>query len=222
MGRYQVFWLLHVGGAIVWVGAAFLMTVLGARIGRARDESRRLAYAQDSEWLGQRLYLPSSLLTLIFGVLLVHYGERSDWSQLWVQLGIAALVLSSLLGMAVFAPGWKRVNQVAVTEGTGSPRVRGLIERLLVLGWLDVGILASAVFLMRVKPGGDDAVALVVSGVLPVLAAVVGLAFRAASRPGRSPTLNARRWGGSLRPIGRPSDGQAPNTSAQCSARAVS
>lgn len=182
MGRYQFFWLLHVGGAIVWVGAAFLMTVLGARIGRAREESRRLAYAQDSEWLGQRLYLPSSLVTLVFGVLLVHYGERSDWGQLWVQLGIAALVLSSILGMAIFAPGWKRVNQLALAEGAASPGVRALIDRLLVFGWLDLGILASAVYLMRVKPGGEDAVALVVSAALPVLAAGVGLAFRAAGR----------------------------------------
>lgn len=184
MGRYQIFWLFHVGGAIVWVGAAFLMTVLGARIGRARDEGRRLAYARDSEWLGERLYLPSSLLTLVFGVLLVQYGERSDWSQLWVQLGIAALVLSSVLGMAIFGPGWKRANQLAVAEGAGSPRVRALIDRLLVFGWLDLGILAGAVFLMRVKPGGGDAVALVVAGVLPVLAALVGLGFRSFGRAG--------------------------------------
>jgi len=174
MTRSEVLVGLHVLFASVWIGAAFLMALLGGRAASAARE-RTLAYARDSEWLGLRLFLPASVLTLVSGVAAASEGPWG-FDDLWVQLGLAAFTASTLIGVLVLGPGWARVT--ALAEQTDEPDVADGIGRLLVFGWLDVGVVLAAVWVMAVKPGRDDAVALVVMATIPVLATAVGLALR--------------------------------------------
>lgn len=193
MARYDVYLFLHVGAAVVWVGAAALMCLLGLRVDARAGDERRRVYIRDSEWLGVRLFLPSSLLTLVFGVLLVHEGPWT-YGNLWVALGVGALAASTFLGVLVFGPGWARAAKLAESETPGSPALSARLGRLLLAGWLDLGLLLAAVWLMVVKPTSGDTGALVVAGAIPAVAVAVGLVAQ------RRVVAAAPRAGGSLSP----------------------
>jgi hypothetical protein len=175
--RSELYLGVHVLSATVWIGAALLMAVLGARLAVTTDPRRLAAYVNDSEWLGLRLFLPASMATLVTGVLLVR---TSPWGfdTLWVQLGLAAFVASTIIGTAVFGPGWSHVGAVARSTGLDAERVRERIDLLLLVGWVDVGIVAGAVWVMSLKPARGDAVALAIAAAIPAAAAAVGFALR--------------------------------------------
>ena len=106
------------------------MAMLGARLAATADPQRVVGYVSDSEWLGLRLFLPASMATLVFGVLLVR---TSPWGfdTLWVQLGLAAFVASTVIGMLVFGPGWSKVGAVGRSAGPDVEQVRERIDLLL-------------------------------------------------------------------------------------------
>lgn len=176
MRTYDLYLVVHVASVVVWVGAAFLMALLGLRAQTGADPARRLTYVQDSEWLGLRLFLPSSVVALVSGLLLVHEGSWG-YGTLWVLLGIGALALSTVLGMAVFGPGWARIGTLVENEGAGSDAVHHRMGVILLFGWVDVGLLAGAIWAMILKPAGDDTGALVVTFAIPVLATLLGAAL---------------------------------------------
>jgi hypothetical protein len=173
---------LHLTGVVVWVGAAFLMTLLGTRASVARDPHRLVSFAGDAEWLGLRLYLPANALVLAAGFLLVEEGNWG-YDRTWIELGLAGMALSFAIGAAFFGPGWPRVHRIADTAGEGSPAVRAAVLRLLLVSWLDLGVLLAVVFVMTIKPTGGDEAALAIAAVLPVVLAGIGAAFARAGRP---------------------------------------
>jgi len=180
---YELYLLVHVGGAAVWVGSAFLMVVLLTRAVHAGDVQRTSALAGDSEWLGVRLFLPANLVVLVSAILLVEEGGFG-WSRLWVVLGIAGFAASLVLGMAVFAPGWKRVAGLVRTEGADAPAVREWTRRLLLFSRADVGLLLGVVVVMVAKPTADDTGALALTAAIPLAVGAVALVlFRAESEP---------------------------------------
>jgi uncharacterized membrane protein len=151
------------------------MALLGTRLAAA-DRQGVLGYVESSEWLGLRLFLPASVATLVSGVLLVR-ASPWDFDVLWVRLGLAAFVASTVLGVAVFGPGWARAG--AATRSVGEDAaVDRRIDLLLLVGWVDVGIVAAAVWVMSVKPVRGDAAALAVAAAIPTAAAAVGFALR--------------------------------------------
>ena len=169
MTAYELYLMLHLVGVVAWVGAAFLMALLGARASLGADSTRRVAFAADAEWLGLRLYLPSNALVLASGVLLV---EEAGWGYgpLWIKLGLAGFGASLAMGAAFFGPGWARVGRIADRDGAGSDEVRAAVRRLLLGSWVDLGLLLAIVFVMTVKPTGGEAGALAAT-------AAIGLAF---------------------------------------------
>jgi hypothetical protein len=119
-------------------------------------------------------------------VLLVGEGPW-DYGQLWVQLGIAALAGSTILGIGVFGPGWARVNRLAQSE---APVVPTAGRRLLVASWLDLGLLVAAIWAMTVKPDGRDAGGLLVAAAIPVVCLALGVGLTRA--PAQSAVTTGR------------------------------
>lgn len=176
MTTYELYLAIHVVAAMVWLGAGFLMALLGTRAWRSRDPGRCAALARDSEWLGLRLFLPSSLVVLVAAVLLMHDGGW-DYGAVWVWPALVGFGLSTALGVLVFGPGWARAVAVAEREGADAPAFRARLRRLLVVSWFDVGLLLAIVLLMTAKPTGDDAAVLGLAAVLPPTLGGAGLAL---------------------------------------------
>jgi hypothetical protein len=184
MSAYELYLALHIGGAILWVGAAFALALLTTRARLAADAERAAGFAVDAEWLGLRLFLPLNLLVLGSAVLLVQDGGWG-WGELWIQLGLAGFAISFVAGFAVLAPGWARVVKLVGAEGAASAAVRARISRLLLVSWLDVGVLAGVIFVMAVKPTGGEVGGLVAAGAIPALVAGLAIALRRAESGGR-------------------------------------
>ena len=128
---YEILKAVHVLAAVVWVGGAITVNNLGTKMRGAGDPARLAAFARDTEWLGQRIYLPSSLIVLAFGIFAVIDGDIG-FSTLWVVIGIIGIVITALTGSLFLGPEAARIaglaNSVASTikrcrtESEGSSR----------------------------------------------------------------------------------------------------
>jgi len=156
VSRYELLVFLHVACAIVWLGAGFLMVVLELKASRSGDPAELRHLGASNEWLALRLFIPSSLLTLVFGILLVADGP---WTigTLWVDLGLAGFALTFLAGIGVLKPTGEKVKAALEREGPGSPEVTKLSHRLTLAGRLDLVVLFAVVAVMASKPASGDA-----------------------------------------------------------------
>lgn len=183
MTTYEVYLLLHIAAAIVWIGAAFMMVLLVTRARLERDAARMWTFAREGEWLGLRLFLPANLVVLVSAVLLVHEG---DWGYdaLWIRLGIAGFAASFIAGALFFGPGWGRAGRLAAREGLDAAPVETAVGRLLFGAWLDVGWLLGIVFVMTVKPEPHEWGALAVTAAIPVAFGLAGAGLSRSPAPG--------------------------------------
>ena len=74
MTLYELFLLLHVVTAIIWLGAGFVLTLLILKAERAGNVEGQGEIFNDIDWLAPRLFIPASLLTLVFGLLVRRRG----------------------------------------------------------------------------------------------------------------------------------------------------
>src|SRR3712207_5810161 len=171
MSWYELFLLVHVVAAIIWLGSGLLLQVLAFRAERIDDAEGLRRIAQDSAALSMTLFVPASLAVLVFGVLMVLDGPWS-FDTLWIALGLAGYAATFLTGVLVMGPGSERIAAIMARDGMSDEAVRG-IRTLLAKGRLDALGLYLVVAVMALKPTGDDVV------VLAVLAAVliVGVAL---------------------------------------------
>lgn len=176
MSAYDAYQFVHVAAAIAWVGAATLQVVLGTRAVRGAEPSRTLALVRDAEWTGLRLYLPSNLLVLVSGVLLVHEGGWG-FGTLWIDLGIAAWAVSFVMGAALLGPGWARAGKIDDPGGTGAGLLDREVRRLLLVTYVDLAVLTGVVFAMTVKPAAGDVAELVAGAVTVAAVLALGSVF---------------------------------------------
>ena len=171
MTWYELLLLLHIVAAIVWLGSGLFLQILATRAERANDAEGLRRVAADSAALGETLFIPASLATLIFGVLLVIDGPWS-FDTLWIVLGLVGYLGTFLTGILVMKPGSEKLAALMEREGM-SPRAEIEIRRLLTKARVDTIVLYLVVAIMALKPTADDV------GILAALAAVVvaGLAF---------------------------------------------
>lgn len=170
--RYDILLFVHVTAAIVWIGAGLLLQVLAQMANRRRDEATFGSLVHYSNELALKLFVPSSLTVLVFGLLVVADGP---WTlgQLWVVLGLAGFAATFLTGLLVLKPRGDRLAPlIDRDDGRLGPEAMVQARQLLALGQIDYVVLLVVVFDMVAKPTGDDQGALI----LMALAIVAGLA----------------------------------------------
>jgi uncharacterized membrane protein len=150
--RYELLKFVHVGAAIVWVGGAAITQFFALRTIASGDPLRLVAFTRDAEWVGNRVMLPSALVVILLGFVLVWDGPW-ELSTTWIWLALLLFALSFLLGLLVLTPEAKRIGDRIETEGPESPAVQQRIKRILNIGRVDLVLLFAIVFLMVVKPG---------------------------------------------------------------------
>ena len=148
-------WLLlgHILAAITWVGGAITMQTVAARLARSESRETVASFARTIEWIGPRLFMPSSLVVLGFGIAMVAVNEAWTIGQLWIILALVGIAISGIGGAVFFGPHAKRIGEAFRTEGPESPRAMSLIRRVNVVGWFDTALLLLIVVDMVIKPG---------------------------------------------------------------------
>jgi uncharacterized membrane protein len=151
VSRYELFKLLHVVGAIAWVGGGLGLLMLHRAMLRARDYGSMTTIARHSQALGARLFVPASLLTVGFGIAMVATENALGFTDLWILIGFAGIVASGVAESMVAAPAGKRLLALA-EEGAGEAELDDLARRVGLGSTLDVGLLLVVVWAMVAKP----------------------------------------------------------------------
>ena len=152
MTRYELFRLLHIVGAIAWLGSGIGLAVLNRQLLRAQEHVALVAIGRSSQALGTRLFMPAALVTVAFGVALVATEESYRFTDLWILIGFGGIVASGVAQMAVAEPAGKRYLALADEHGTDHPELNPVARRAAFGNVLDVGLLLVVVLAMVVKP----------------------------------------------------------------------
>lgn len=178
MTWYEFLLFVHIAGAIVWVGGAFYVQVYGTIELRSRDTAAIARFAGNAGHLGERLFMPTSLVVVLAGVGLMMDGDW-PWGRLWIDFALVAFAGSFVLGAGYLGPTAKRI----AVAGPESPEGQLLIHRVFALLRLDLMFLFAIVFAMVVKPTSDDVVVVIVVGALLLLG--IGVTVRGITRTGK-------------------------------------
>ena len=146
-------WLLaiHVLGAVIWVGGSIALQIQASRAERANDGLRMAALAADSEWIGQRIFMPASLLLLAAGIIMVVVGNWG-FETLWVVIGIAGFVYSIISGAAFLGPRSGKLKKLMAERPADDPEVTARIKEILKFARIELVILIVVVLDMTLKP----------------------------------------------------------------------
>jgi uncharacterized membrane protein len=142
---------VHVLAAVIWVGGAAVVQVLALFALRSTLPGRKAEFAREAEWVGMKIFLPSTLLLIALGFYLVHEGH---WGyHLWVILALVGFGLSFVTGLFFLGPESGRIAKAIDAQGPDSNEVAMRIKRILMVSRIEVAILIFLVFDMVIKPG---------------------------------------------------------------------
>ena len=152
--NYNAFKFVHVLAAVVWVGGACVVQVYAFLALRTNDPLRVAAFAGDTEFVGTRIFLPTSLILLVSGLFTIHdSGGGWSYSQGWVQFGLAVIVLSIAVGAGYLGPESGRIAKATERSGVESAEVQQRIRRIFLVSRIELVFLLAVIFDMVVKPG---------------------------------------------------------------------
>ena len=151
MSWYEFLLFVHVTGAIIWIGGAFLFQIYGMAELASGDTAAIARFAGNAGNIGTKLFTPVSLVVVLAGIGLMIDGDW-DWGRLWVVFGILAFAGSFLLGLLVLGPTAKQIAKVGPETSEG----QRLIRRVFSLLRVDLLFMFAIVFAMTVKPTGED------------------------------------------------------------------
>jgi hypothetical protein len=103
--------------------------------------------------MGKYVYLPASLLVLLFGIVAALEGHIAFRSA-WLLLGIVGIALTALTGMLFFLPEGRRILVIGRQRGVNDPEIHQRLRRLLRVARVDLIVLLLVVVDMVLKPGG--------------------------------------------------------------------
>jgi uncharacterized membrane protein len=148
-------WLLafHILFAVVWVGSNTAIQIFVIRARQAGPD--RLAYlASEIEWYGTRVLVPSSLLVVILGFILLHESSGAfDLGQGWVTFGFAVWLLSFIAGAGYLGPESGRLSKLVEERGPEDPDYQRRLRRIFMVSRIELLLLVLVVLDMTVKPG---------------------------------------------------------------------
>ena len=141
----EVLLVVHILAAGSWLGANVAQAV-------ATPQLRDLGGAVAAGWMrqisrmGRILYTPAAVVLLLTGFWLVLDSDVYDFENLFVAIGIGAVVVGAVLGMRVFGP---RADEAAAAfEAGDNPRGVAVVQRTMPFSALDTGILILTIIAM--------------------------------------------------------------------------
>jgi uncharacterized membrane protein len=140
MSRYEILLFLHIAFVIVWLGAGFLFHLLGYRAERADDRPGMEKITADLVATANTVFIPSSLLVLVFGILLTIDGPWS-FGDLWIVLGLVGFAVTFLTGVLWIKPQSERTHSLVQRDGGMGPEAFAVARRMMIFARLDYVVL---------------------------------------------------------------------------------
>ncbi|MBN9232463.1 MULTISPECIES: DUF2269 family protein [Phyllobacteriaceae] len=175
MDWYPIVKLLHVVAATIWVGGGFTMILVGTLADRANDQETLMALLKATAKLGKLLFMPSSLATLVSGLIMTSVW--TGFSELWVIIGLCGYAAAFVTGTFVLKPWTQKIAAMLARDGI-TPAAVALGRRTLRFGKFDYIVMAIVVADMVLKPTLHNTGELTAMAVLMIGGAVVIFARR--------------------------------------------
>ena len=172
MDWYTIFKFLHVGSAVIWIGGAFVMIMLGVKAERSKSDSELVGVVRQVAWAAERIYVPASIATLVFGVITAWLGNL--FGTLWVILGLVGVAATIGLGIIVLTPMAKKA-EAGFKIGGATPTVASISREMLTIAKFDAVLLFTVIADMVLKPSTSDWGILVVMVIVLLVAAALWL-----------------------------------------------
>jgi uncharacterized membrane protein len=150
---YDWFKTLHVLAAVLWVGGNVTLVTYAFLTLRQNDPAEMASFARKAALMGERFFLPLSLIVLAFGFGLME-NSFSPWTydQFFVIFALAGWGASALIGSAFLGPEAKKLGKLMPTRSPDDPEVQYKIRRILMIARIDAVLLVAIVFVMTAKP----------------------------------------------------------------------
>ena len=168
MSWFALLLFVHISLAVIWVGGGLMMQLFGVRASMSGDPARMATLGEDIEWIANRVFIPSSLLAFMTGVLLVVESDFYGFGDDWIVIGLALYATTFLAGLLFLGPESGRIGKLAEA---GSPDVGARTMRLIMLARLDLVLLFALIYDMSVKPDFGDADSILIGVAVAALAA---------------------------------------------------
>src|SRR3989337_2910145 len=152
MTLYELLKLIHILGAITWVGTSIEQQFVGARAMSSNERGRLAHYVDEAEWVGVRIMTPAAIFVVLAGVLMV-IESGWDFFDTLILIRIGLFVLTSLNGMVFLTPQTKKLKRSIAERGEDDASVQALVERVTLASRVDLLILIAIVADMGIKPG---------------------------------------------------------------------
>jgi uncharacterized membrane protein len=148
---YALFKAVHVTFAVVWVGGGVSIMINGIRAQRTSDPRGIVTVAQQAAFLGEKIFAPSGLIVFLTGIAMM-INTNWGWSHFWIVLGLVGYAATFAVGIGILSPLAKQIAASAQENGPEHPETMALIERIMLIGRFDVGILLVVILDMVTKP----------------------------------------------------------------------
>ena len=152
---YEWFKAGHVLVAVLWVGGGATLALLGIMTIRMNDPIRLAQYGHQAGKIGERLYAPASLPTLLFGVAMMtnDFGQLVwDWDMTFIVIALVGWAVTFATGFFWIRPTVAKLTKVIEERGPTDPEAQEIIKRVLFVTRIDIVILLFIVFDMTAKP----------------------------------------------------------------------
>jgi uncharacterized membrane protein len=152
MDVYEVLKYLHIVAAIIWLGGAAMLNVMGTMIIRKGDPQELQSFGARIEWFGTRYFTPFSVFVLIFGVAMVAESEVWKFSDAWIVIGLLGIASTIATGAGFLGPASGRLAK-AMAGGASTAEIRPQVNRILMVARVDLLVLFLVVADMVFRPG---------------------------------------------------------------------
>jgi uncharacterized membrane protein len=150
---YKWFLAFHILFAVVWVGSNTAIQIFTIRA-RLAGPDKLSFFAKEIEWYGTRVLVPSSLLVVILGFILLHDSSGAyDLGQGWVTFGFVVWILSFIVGAGYLGPESGRLSKLGDERGPEDAEYQRRLARIFVVSRIELVLLVLVVLDMAVKPG---------------------------------------------------------------------
>lgn len=140
---------LHILSVACWFGANVVQLLLSPRYAKG-DAGEASGWTRQTIWLGERFYTTNGAVLLLTGVALVIDGPWA-WSDPFVWVGIAVIVIGAVMGAAFFGPLAKQ--RLAGLESGDTATADAAQTRIIRLAYVDSALIVLAVLAMVDKWG---------------------------------------------------------------------
>jgi uncharacterized membrane protein len=148
---YAVFKAIHVTFAVIWVGGGFSIMINAIRAQRTWDPKQVVTVAQQAAFLGEKIFAPAGLVVFLMGIAMM-INTSWGWGHFWIVVGLLGYATTFGIGIGVLSPLAKKIERSAVENGPEHPETLALIDRIMLIGRFDIGVLLIVVLDMVTKP----------------------------------------------------------------------